>query len=248
MKSALSLTLILALITSALPVTAQEGIDRAASPVGRAITRENARLAAEPILVDAGQQAGKSTNADWSRVRKLEPGAQIMLTANGSEPGERYVLSTDESGITILNLADPTLPADVFQVLRHLAERNPGHFTEALKGGTFPLDKNVRLMSNGVFVSDRKVADLGSVVDTVARVDIVEIAGIRRSRNALAGTLIGAAAGGGIGYVAGACKPNDWLCFQAVAALLMAGVGAGVGALVGAGIGKRKVTVIYRAP
>jgi hypothetical protein len=154
-------------------------------------------------------------------------------------------LSADESGITILNLADPTLPARVREVLRHVAERNPAHFTDAQKGGTFLLDKNVRLISEGVFVADRKVADLGSLVDTVARADIVEIAGIMRSRNVLRGTLIGAAAGGVIGYLAGACKPNE-LCFQGAATLLMAGVGAGVGALVGARIVRQKVTVIYR--
>jgi hypothetical protein len=247
MKAALSLTLILALMASALPVTAQEGIDTTAAPIGRAIWRETARLAAEPVLVDASQQAGEATNAEWSRVRRLEPGTEIMVTANGSPPSERYVLSTDESGITILNLADATLPAGASQVLRHLAERNPAHFTDAQNGGTFLLDKNVRLMSKGVFVADRKVADLGSVVATIARADIVEIAGIRRSRNVLAGTLYGVAAGGVFGYVVAACKPNE-LCFQGAVTLLMAGVGAGVGALVGARIGRRKVTVIYRVP
>jgi hypothetical protein len=42
---------------------------------------------------------------------------------------------------------------------------------------------------------NRKVADLGSLVDTVARADIVEIAGIRRSQNALCGTLIAGSLG-----------------------------------------------------
>ena len=246
MKAALSLTVLLALMTSALPVTAQERIDRTAGPIGRATMRETVRLAAEPALVEAAQQAGESTNAEWSRVRKLKPGAEIMVTANGSQPGERYVLFTDESGITILNLADPTLPAGVREVLRHVAERNPAHVTDAQKSGTFVLD-NVRLTSEGVFVADRKVADLGSLVDTVARADVIEIAGIRRSRNVLRGTLIGAAAGGVIGYFAGACKPNE-LCFQGAATLLMAGIGAGVGALVGAGSGRQKITVIYRVP
>jgi hypothetical protein len=245
MKAALSLTVALALMTSALPVAAQEGIDRTAGPIGRAIMRETVRLAAAPV-VEAAQQAGAPTNAEWSRVRKLKPGTEIMVTANGSQPGERYVLSTDESGITILNLADPTLPAGVREVLRHVAERNPAHFTDAQKSGTFLAD-NVRLTSEGVFVADRKVADLGSLVDTVARTDIVEIAGIRRSRNVLRGTLIGATAGGVIGYVAGACK-SDEFCFQGAATLLMAGVGAGVGALVGAGIVRQKITVIYRVP
>jgi hypothetical protein len=81
METALSLTLVVALITSALPVTAHERVDRTAGPISRAITIEAARLAAEPAVVDANQQAGASTNADWSRVRKLEPGMEIMVTA-----------------------------------------------------------------------------------------------------------------------------------------------------------------------
>jgi hypothetical protein len=211
--------------------------------------RETARLTAEPALVDVGQQAGASTN-DWSRVRKLEPGTEITVTANGSQPGERCVLSTSESGITILNLADPRLPGSAREVLRHLAERNPALFADAQKGGTFPLEKNVRLMSQSVFVADRKVADLGSLVDTVARADIIEIteiADIRRSRNVLRGALIGATTGGVIGYVAGACKPNS-ICLRGLATVFIAGLGAAFGAVVGATIGSPKVTVIYRVP
>src|SRR5439155_25714134 len=160
MKGALSLTLVLALMTSP-PVTAQERISRTADPISRSITLEAGRLAAEPAAVDADHQAGSFTNADWSRVRKLEPSTEITVTANGSQPGKRYVLSTDESGITVLNMANPTLPVAATEVLRDLASHNPAHFTGAQKGETFLLAKNVRLGSEGVFVADQKVADLG---------------------------------------------------------------------------------------
>ncbi|HEY6357663.1 MAG TPA: hypothetical protein VIX35_05440 [Vicinamibacterales bacterium] len=184
-------------------------------------------------------------------MRELEPGTQIIVTANGSQLGERYVLSTSESGITMLNLADPTLPARAREVLRHLAEHSPALFADAQQGGTFPLEKNVRLMSQGVFVADRKVADLGRLVDTVARADIfeiTEIAGVKHARNALRGALIGAIGGGAIGYVTGACKSNSFVCLRGLATIFIAGLGAAVGAVVGAAVGRPKVTVIYRVP
>jgi hypothetical protein len=202
MKAALSLTLVLALMTS-LPVTAQERIDRTAGPIRRAIALEAVRLAAEPAVVDAGQQAKESTNADWSRVRKLEPGTEIMVTANGSQPGKCYILSADEFGITVLNLTDSALPAAVSEVLRDLASHNPAHFTNALKGGTFLFDKNMRLGSEGVFVADQKVVGLEQIVGRIRRRDVTEI--IKRGtppsnswanrHPAATGALIGAASG-----------------------------------------------------
>jgi hypothetical protein len=226
MKAAVSLTLVLALITSALPVSAQARIDGT-----------------------AGQQAGASTN-DWSRVRALEPGTEITVAATGSQPGERYVLSTNESGITTLNLADPTLPARAREALRWAAERNPALLADAHEAGTVPLEKNVRLLSGGVFVADRKVADLESLVETVARADIVEITEITRvtsARNVVRGALGGAATGAVVGYVADGCKSNS-ICLRGAVTLLIAGLGAAFGAVVGATIGRPKVTVIYRVP
>jgi hypothetical protein len=199
METALSLTLVVALITSALPVTAHERVDRTAGPISRAITIEAARLAAEPAVVDANQQAGASTNADWSRVRKLEPGMEIMVTANGSQSGKRYVLSADDSGITVLTLTDPALPAAAREVLRDLASRNPAHFTDAQKGGTLLLDKNVRLQSVGVFVGDQKIADFGQIMTRIARTDVAQIKIERAKGRPGTGALLGLAGGIGLG-------------------------------------------------
>ena len=93
MKSALSLTLIGCLVGPALTASAQELIWP--GPITRAISREAGRVAAvqrEPV------------DPDWSRVRKLEPGTEIMVTATGSQPGKRslYFQSADESGLTVL--------------------------------------------------------------------------------------------------------------------------------------------------
>jgi hypothetical protein len=253
MKAALSLTLVAALITSALPVTAQERIDRTAGPIRRAITLEAVRLATEPAVVDAAQPAGVATNADWSRVRKLTPGTEITVTASGSQPGKRDVLSADESGLTVLNLDYPTLPADASKVLRDVASHNPAHFTDAQKGGTFLLDKHVRLESDGVFVADQKVADLGQIVERTRRTEVVEIRRESARRHPAAwGALVGAAAGVAAVAVAssGSLCGSDG-CIGGVLMALFGAIGAGAGAGIGAAIGAshpKTEETIYRAP
>src|SRR5437660_915096 len=122
MKSALSLTLVVCFggstlavaaqewtLSSALSVTVQEEVHTTAGPISRAITVEAGRLAATSAPAEANQRTREPVNATWSRVRRLKPGTEIMMTANGSQPGKRYVLSADEAGITLLNLADLTL-------------------------------------------------------------------------------------------------------------------------------------------
>jgi ABC-type nitrate/sulfonate/bicarbonate transport system permease component len=68
MKAALSLTLILSLMTSALPVTAQERIDRTAGPISRAMTLEAVPLAAE--RPEVGKQLTPNFARTWSRAGK----------------------------------------------------------------------------------------------------------------------------------------------------------------------------------
>ena len=253
MKAAPSLALVLFLMTSALPLTAQERIDRTAGPISRAVTREAVRLAAKPAVVDDDQHPGESTNADWSRVRKLESGTEIMVTANSSQPGKRYVLSADDSGITVLNLAEATLPAATSKVLRDLASQNPAHFTDAQKGGTFRLDTNVRLMPDGVFVVEQKVADLGQIVERIARPQIVEIKG-PVAHGSVGGAIGGAAGGFLLGYPLAInlafnvrCQPS---CGGVKAMIALSAVGLPIaGGLLGYHAFSHKTEdVIYRAP
>lgn len=117
MKSALSLTLIGCFVASALPVAAQEptvtrgsldlrrglASQGPAGPLARAVTREAVRLAADGAsasaeAVPAGNTPGTS---DWSRVRKLARGKEIILTVKGSTPVRRYLIAADESGLTL---------------------------------------------------------------------------------------------------------------------------------------------------
>jgi hypothetical protein len=251
MKAALSLTLVLALMTSALPLTAQERIDRtAAGPISRAMTLDAVRLAAEPAAVDAGQRAGKSTNADWSRVRKLEPGTEITVTANGSQPSKRNVLSADEAGITVLNLADPTLPAAGREVLRDVASTHPEYFPAAKQGRQFILEKSVRMGPDGVFVADLRVAGLDQIAQTLARTDVVEIdAKIGSAGHKTLGTVLGVFGGAFLGMLCKGTGIGSGDSPGLGCAYLLAPIGAVAGGLAGRYAFTRKTeVVIYRAP
>ena len=176
MKSALSLTLAVSLVASALPVTAQEqeqterpgsfdlrGPAPTARPLARAMSREAVRLAAEgltPSAADTVQHRDGPADA-WLRVRALEPGTEITLTVTGSPPGKRSVVRTDESGLTVLNVTDPAIPAAVAGMLIVTTQDHPDYFGEAQQGGTFRLNRRVRLAPDGVFLDDRRVVELG---------------------------------------------------------------------------------------
>ena len=253
MKSAISLTLVISLAGSAAPVAAQERLLAPTSaPIARAITLEAVRLALAP-------QDG-SADGEWSRVRRLAPGAEITVTTPAMQAGKRLFLSADESGLMLLNLTDPSLPAAARRVLRDMASNHQGYFTDA--GSWAWVDRDVRVARDGVFVVDQKVADLGQVVARVSRADVVEIKRTQkavrqhpRSRGVLAakGALIGFGIGLGIGmarYGCGNCTEN----YGPLVGLVFGGVGAGIGA--GVGVAASAAThgtpddpdEVYRAP
>ena len=274
MKAALSLTLILTLVMSALPVTAQQKVTslEPAGPLGRAVTREAVRLAAAGESTsssgEAVQQGGKLARSDWSRVRKLAPGTEIVVTVNGSSPAQRYFVAAEESDLTVLNVTEPTLPANVGDVLRDVASNHPEYLLAVRQRGMFVLPKDVRMVPDGVFVADRKVADLRQVVESIARTDIVEIAsavtttGTRGSRiwssvgrHARIGAGVGAVLGALLGIAAGSdsqcrdCIPTG--ASVAAGALVGAGMGLEIGAINGAVLGAftgKTHNVIYHRP
>ena len=250
MRSALSLVLVVSFATSTLPLAAQEKMDPTPGPLARSMTREVARLAAESTAsgVEGVQQNGVlAAESNWSRVRKLSPGAEVIVTAAGFQPGKRIVVAADDSNLTVLNVTDPALPRAARSVLLDTASNRPEHFGEAQHGGTFLLDKNVRLESGGVFIGDQKVADLGQVVERIARTDVVEV---RREsapgHPVRTGALIGLGVGAFVGFLGAAyCHRN---CeYQVFGIPVYAGIGAGIGAGAGAANGPSS-QVIYRAP
>jgi hypothetical protein len=229
MKSALSLTLTVCLVASALPVTTQ--------------------AVAEDV-----QHRGKAGRSDWWRVRALEPGIEISVTVCGSHPGQRYVVSADESRLTVLNVTDPAIPPAVAGVLIDTSWGHPDDFGKAQQGGTFRLNRHVRLAPDGVFLDDRRVVGLGRVVEQVDRDGVAEISELGRAtrRGVKWGSLIGTGVGLTIGLLIQipycrqhACDSQGGLITPLIT-MLSGGIGTGLGALIGAGY--RIQDVIYRAP
>lgn len=120
MNAALSLSLILSLVTSALPVTAQErtegpqAFDRrdaapGTGPFARAATREAVRLAAgtSPSLgiERFAQGGGAPATSNWSRVRQLAPGAEIIVTVKSAWTAPRYFVAADSLELVVSNAA-----------------------------------------------------------------------------------------------------------------------------------------------
>jgi hypothetical protein len=265
MKKTLALTLVVCLVVSALPVTtqAQGAFDLRSSapmagPLARAATHEAARLAAtgepQPSSIESIQQGRKAGLSDWSRVRKIVSGTEIIVIVTGLRPAKRYLVTLDESQLIVLNLTDPALPAAARDMLRDAASHHPEYITAAQTGGTFVLQKSVHVGPDGVFVADRKVADLTQVVETIGRHDVVEINTAERERNRLgcvgagyAGWLLGVPVGGMAGGMIGATGHSDGAIFGGMA------LGAIVGGLTGANwlyhkCRHKSEEVIYRAP
>jgi hypothetical protein len=248
MKSAISLALCMCLVSSAFPVAAQDGIAATPGPMARAITREAVRLGTVQEVVKPG-------DADWASVRRLAPGTEVIVTVRGSRSGIRHVVSASDSVLTVLNLADRSLPEAATRALLNIAANHSEYLAGAKTGGTFLFDKRVRVASDGVFVADQKVADLGQVIETVARTDVVEIKTSGRtlsprsfSAQVQKGALLGAIAGvvTGLAFISGLCDGSH--CDAAGymwAAEWFGGPGAGIGALIGAA-SHRAQRVIYR--
>jgi hypothetical protein len=253
MKAALSLMLIVCLVGTTLPVTAQERVDRTAGPISRAMSLEAVRLATQPAAVDAGQQPGTSPKTDWSRVRTLAPGTTLTVTVQGSQPSTRHFLLADQSELTLLNLTDPTLPASAIRVLVDTASHHPEYFGAAQAGDSFVLDKNMRMGPDGVVVGDRKVADLGAVVERVMRSEVREVSSRGRTGGSVVGATVGAAGGlllGGLLALNLAYKQCGGSCNdeKALIGLSLIGLPIASGVLGHRAFGRKTTDVIYKVP
>jgi hypothetical protein len=212
MRSVVALVLIECLLTATVPVRAQE-----VSPFTRAVAREAGRLAAtgdfRPSAGHAPGRGGEPADDNWSRVLKLAAGTGIVVTVQGSAPADRYYVSGDDSGLTVLNVGATALPSAARDVLRDVASTHPEYFSAAQKGRQIRLEKQVRLGPDGVFVADRNVAALVDVVEHFSRDTIAEIQTAPVDSNpvgcAVAGYYGGALIGGLPGALIGGAAGND---------------------------------------
>ena len=95
MQLAVSIPLIVCLVTSSLPLEAQVRMEPAAGPIARGIAREATRLTVD--------QAANSGDVEWSRVRRLATGTEILVTIGSARPVPRHVVAVDDSSLTLSN-------------------------------------------------------------------------------------------------------------------------------------------------
>jgi hypothetical protein len=137
MQLAVSIPLIVCLVTSTLPLEAQDRMESTAGPIARGIAREAARLTVD--------QTASSDDAEWSRVRKLASGSEIIVTTERAQPVERRVVRVDESSLTLSHgqVVDRVARNDVAEIKTvkkgrgvwgHLGPLG-GYFVGALSGG-----------------------------------------------------------------------------------------------------------------
>ena len=172
--------------------------------------------------IETVQQGGTSAEFNWSRVRQLAPGTLIIVTVRGAPSVQRYFVAGSESDLTALNLTDPVLPAAATHVLREMASRHPEYFAAMPKSGTFE-EGNVRVGRDGVFVATGKVADLGQVVETIARSDVAEIRGPVRVRGSVHGAILGTWLGSGVGLTFGTSASSAALGWSLLTGLTVVG-------------------------
>jgi hypothetical protein len=134
---------------------------------------------------------------DWSRVRGLRNGTEILLTVNDAPRARRYVLSVSDADLVVMKLTDPALPLAARSALTRVAQ-HPDKFGSTTGGQpAFRVD-DLRVDADGVFLGGRKVAEIQDVYERVARERVIEIRQLSGS-GAGVGAVWGLVAGGAVG-------------------------------------------------
>ena len=234
------------------------------TPLARSIAREAAHAAAtlRPTTeVDRAPRAETDRQSDWSRVSRLE-GDDIVLslrgspvrTLEGSPSGRRTVVrgTVTETGLTVLNLTDPSMPRKVRGTLMQMASAHPEYFGEQGQNASVRLNRYVRLEAGAVLIDNRPAAELQHVIERIDRNDVAEIS--RVHRNAGKGAMWGALVGEGIAVAEVFVRCGTHWNTETSSCGNLTGIGLVVyplwGSLIGAAIGaaNETTTVVYRAP
>jgi hypothetical protein len=102
---------------------------------------------------------------------RFDPGTRVLVTVSGAAPAERYFVQSDEAELVVLNLSAANLPK---RQLLNMAIDNPVWMAGTSK--TTYKDNGVRVGPDGVFVKDKKVAELGDVVEHIPRARVSAVA------------------------------------------------------------------------
>ena len=115
--------------------------------------------------------------AVFKRAKKLDPGTRVAVTVNGAPPVERYFVLIDTVELVVLKLDAPGIPK---RALLNMTIDNAAWM--AATSRTVYRDNDIRVGPEGVFVKDRKVADLKDVVERIPREKLVDVSARRPVR------------------------------------------------------------------
>jgi hypothetical protein len=229
------LCVMVSLIAAALPMSAQEGPASPAGPIASAVARATVGLAVEP-------QAERA-DLRWAPVRALAAGTEVTVTLKGRPPVKRNFVAADGQFLTVLNLTDSAL-ADTIRRLLDLAKRQPEIFTAGAV-----VYKDIQLGQEGLFVAGRRVADLGQVLEKIARDEVSEIATPVKTQGSWKWAATGIVAGVVLGFLtflsALDCQPFHGCEVRVAAALGLPVAGGLVGYY--APVREKVGGVVYRA-
>jgi hypothetical protein len=120
------------------------------------------------LFVAASASAGD--DSQWKRVQRMDSGTRITVTVEGATPVERYLVQLTDTELVVLNLSAPDLPKGH---LLSMAKDKPDWMAGTAKA--IYQDNGLRVGPDGVFVKDKKVADLAQVVEHISRTRVIAV-------------------------------------------------------------------------
>ena len=177
-----------------------------------------------PVEIGSSLAPG-SLESDWSRVRQLEPSAEIAVIVQGAASSTRYFVAADDSRLISLNIG-PAITAAAARTLRELAARAPERLVAAEKAGELQQGP-VRIGRDGVLIDGRRVAAYTDVVEAVPRNRVVRVEGPVVARGSVGGSLLGAWLGFAVGVVPALGGAPDGVAWAVLTGSVAAGAPLG---------------------
>jgi hypothetical protein len=186
MKAAISLALVICLLTSSLASAQQQLADT--GPLHRSSALEAARLAAI-------QPSSRSSAAGRLRgLVNLNKGTRLTVTDRKGCTQTGYMAVRDDDVLVIVQLEGAGIPPGELAWLERVAATDAFEFGEAARGGTRVVGDGLRLTSDGIFRDSVRLVQLDKVVATMPVADVARISRIQHIGSA--GIAATAAAGG----------------------------------------------------
>jgi hypothetical protein len=160
-------------------------------------------------LWDASRRAGSeivlSHDADkpgrhWDTVLRLKHGAPIVITVAEGPPVTRRFVSADAESIRVVDLGNPTLSETAARDLLDLVTHHSDYLPLIHSSGGIR-HKSLTLSLAGLSVDGQRIASVDEVLVPIPRSAVVEIVTQPVQRGSTAGAVLGAAAGGAVGFV-----------------------------------------------